>query len=86
MNKVFGSLVATAVAGMIVSGSAMAAGAKKGDKAAKKGPWCESVGCAGKVEGATNSCKSQKACASVTKEQCEAKDAEGKAVGKWHAK
>ena len=72
-GKVFGSLVAASVAGMLVSGAPALA---KGKKAKKEAGWCKSNDCAGKVEGAKNSCSGKMACKGITKEACE-KDGHG---------
>lgn len=75
MQKVFSTVVAGAVAGLMVGGVAMAKDAKKKDAKAKKDKagegWCKSNECGGKVEGAKNECKGKMACQGVTKEKCE---------------
>lgn len=82
MSKTFGSVVAGAVAGLFISGVAMAEGTKAAAPAVKapaaKGDhgWCKSNECGGHVAGAKNSCKGEMACAGVTKEAC-TKDAKG---------
>ncbi len=70
-NKVFGTIVAGAVAGLLSGGVAVAK-----DKKAKAEPkagegWCKSNACAGKVAGAKNECKGHAACQGLTKEKCE---------------
>lgn len=80
-SKTFGSLVAGTVAGLLVSGSALAADPKKApekknEKAAAGEGWCKSNECAGKVTGAKNSCKGHMACQGMTKASCE-KDKHG---------
>ena len=71
-GKVFGSLVAASVAGMLMTGGvAMAKGKKKKDAG-----WCKSNECAGKVDGAKNSCNGKMACKGITKDACE-KDGHG---------
>jgi hypothetical protein len=82
MSKTFGSVVAGAVAGLFISGVAMAEGAKTpaAPAAAKddKGDagWCKSAECGGHVAGAKNSCKGAMACKGITKEAC-TKDGKG---------
>lgn len=75
-SKLFGSLVA----GMLLSSPSFAdtASAKKEvKKDAKAAGWCKSNECGGHVKAkdgtaSKNSCKGQMACASITKEDCEA--------------
>ena len=82
MSKTFGSVVAGAVAGLFISGVAMAEGAKAPAAAAKPAEakadagWCKSNECGGHVAGAKNSCKGAMACAGISKEAC-TKDAKG---------
>jgi hypothetical protein len=74
-GKVFGTLVAASVAGLLAtSGVAVAKDKKKAGK--KEAGWCKSNECAGKVEGAKNDCSGKMACKGITKEQCE-KDGKG---------
>lgn len=85
-SKLFGTLAAGAVAGMLFSGSAFAEKGKK--KAAKKEAkpaaaegWCKSNDCGGKVKdadgtAAKNECAGKMACKGIKKEDCE-KDAAG---------
>ncbi len=80
-NKMFGTLVAGAVAGLALSGAAVAkdakkAKAKKDAKAPASAEWCKSNECKGSVTGAKNECKGKMACKGMTKENCE-KDAKG---------
>lgn len=82
-SKLFGSLVAGAVAGMLMTGTAVAKdGKKKGaKKEAKQAGWCKSNECGGKVmdkdgNPAKNGCGGQMACKGITKELCE-KDGAG---------
>ena len=76
-SKLFGSLVA----GMLLSSPSFAdtAAAKKEVKKDAKGAahWCKSNECGGHIKAkdgtaAKNSCKGQMACATITKEDCEA--------------
>lgn len=78
-SKLFGSLVA----GVLLSSPAFADKAaakkevKKDAKGAEAASWCESNECGGHVKAkdgtaSKNSCKGQMACASITKEECEA--------------
>lgn len=75
-SKMFGSMVAGAVAGLLMGGVALAKDAKKaaekkdGKTAAGEG-WCKSNECAGKVAGAKNECKGHMACQGMTKAGCE---------------
>ena len=86
MGKMFGTLVAASVAGMLASGGAMAQDQQKAkdDKGAMS--HCKSNSCAAKVEGAKNSCSGHMACAGIKKEACTAKGADGKPVGTWMKK
>lgn len=86
-SKLFGSLVAGAVTGMLMTGVALADGGKKKQADAKKDDkaetgWCKSNSCAGHVKAGdkatSNSCAGQMACKGVTKAECE-KDG----VGTW---
>lgn len=81
-SKMFGTLVAGAVAGLVTGGVALAKDAKKATekkeekKAAAGEGWCKANECGGKVAGSKNSCKGQAACQGITKAACE-KDGHG---------
>ena len=77
-SKLFGTLAAGAVAGMLLSGNAFAEKGKKkaAKKEAKESGWCKSNECGGTVKdkdgnAAKNSCSGHMACKGISKDDCE---------------
>jgi hypothetical protein len=72
-GKALGTLMAASVAGMLMTTGVAVA---KSHHKKKDAGWCKSNECAGKVDGAKNSCNGKAACKGITKEACE-KDGKG---------